>query len=158
MSDSIENEAEPRTDSIYPRPAVRHDGPEVRAKLTDDLYEALQREAASRRLSVAECVRQILQAHYDRAQGRAPELVRRLDAVATVLEQAQAERELLIAMVDLMYRGLLIRLERPAEEDVERRAADATEAYEKWRVALERQLDDGTMESLLGLVAHETGM
>lgn len=140
------------------RSSLRQHSNEVRARVPLDLYESLQREAAARRLSVAECVRRILQAHYDRSSGRPPELIRRLDDLAGVLEQAQAERELLIAMVDLMYRGLLIRLERPAEEEVEQRATEASDAYEKWRLALERQLDDGTMASLMGLVAQDTGV
>ena len=130
----------------------------MRARVTLDLYESLQREAAARQLSVAECVRRILHAHYERAAGRSPEIVRRLDDLAGVLDRAQAERELLIAMVDLMYRGLLVRLERPAQDALEQRAAEASDAYEKWRLALERQLDDGTMESLLGLVAQDTGV
>lgn len=157
MTDETTETLEPLPGDPF-RPSIRQHSCEVRARVTLDLYESLQREAAARRLSVAECVRRILQAHYERAAGRAPELVRRLDDLAGVLEQAQAERELLIAMVDLIYRGLLIRLERPADQDVERRAADASEAYEKWRLALERQLDDGTMESLMALVVRDTSL
>jgi hypothetical protein len=138
--------------AVVGRAPVRHDGPEVRAKVTEDLYEALQREAGSRRLSVAECVRRILQAHYDRAAGSPPELIRRLDDLNGALEQAHSERELLIGMIDLMYKGLLIRLERPTEEEVDRRASDAADGYEKWKVALERHLDDGAFEDLLRLV------
>lgn len=138
------------------RPSIRQDSCEVRARVTPDLYEALQREAGARRLSLAECMRRILQAHFDRAVGRAPELIHRLDELSDGLKQAQAERELLIAMIDLLYKGLLIRLDRPSEKEIERRTGDAADAYEKWRLALERQLDNGAMESLLRLIDRNT--
>lgn len=154
--DSESSQLELSSAGSLARSPVRRDGPEVRTRLTPELYEALQREAGSLSLSLAECVRRILRAHYDRASGSSPELIRRLDDLSSALEQAQAERELLIAMLDLMYKGLLIRLERPNEEDVARRAGDAADGYEKWRLALERQLGDGTMESLLGLIERDT--
>ena len=157
MSDDVTATLEPLPGDPF-RPSVRQDSCEVRARVTLDLYEALQREAAARQLSVAECVRRILHAHHERAAGRAPELVRRHDDLTSVLEQAQAERELLIAMVDLVYRGLLIRLERPSESEIEQRAEDASDAYEKWRLALERQLGDRSMDSLLALVERDTGV
>ncbi|NNF37449.1 MAG: hypothetical protein HKN71_02190 [Gemmatimonadetes bacterium] len=138
------------------RSAVRRNGPEVRTRLTQELYDALQREAGALGLSLAECVRRVLQAHYDRAAGRPPELLRRLDELADVLEQAQGERELLVGMLDLIYKGLLIRLERPSPEDVERRSTDAAEGYERWKVALERSLGDGAFDSLLRLVEKPT--
>ena len=35
-----------------------------------------------------------------------------------------------------MYKGLLIRLVRPSEDEIARHAGDAADGYENWRLAL----------------------
>ena len=112
---------------------IRRNAPEVRAKVTPDLYRALHREAAAEDVTVAELLRRIVTRHYE------PTRQATIEQLRAVLAEASAERQLLVAMLDLMYQGLLVRLEKPAAEKLEARIADATEGHRKWRTELARR-------------------
>ena len=125
---------------------IRRNAPEVRAKVTPDLYRALHREAAAEDVTVAELLRRIVTRHYEATREAT---VQELQAA---LAEASAERQLLVAMLDLMYQGLLVRLEKPEAEKLEARIADATEGHRKWRTELARRLGDGTTDTFLALI------
>jgi len=130
---------------------IRQNAPEVRAKLTPDLYRALHREAAAEDITVAALLRRIVARHYERAgEGT-------LEHVRAALAEASAERQLLVAMLDLMYQGLLVRLERPEAGELEERIADATEGHRKWRAELARRLADGATDAFLALIRDARG-
>ena len=121
-------------------------GDRVRAKVTPDLYRALHREAAAEDITVAELLRRIVTRHYEPTREATVEQLR------AALAEASAERQLLVAMLDLMYQGLLVRLEKPEAEKLEARIADATEGHRKWRTELARRLADGATDTFLALI------
>ena len=125
---------------------IRRNAPEVRAKVTPDLYRALHREAAAEDVTVAELLRRIVTRHYE------PTRQATLQQLQAALAEASAERQLLVAMLDLMYQGLLVRLEKPDAETLEARIADATEGHRKWRTELARRLADGATDTFLALI------
>lgn len=125
---------------------IRRNAPEVRAKLTPDLYRALHREAAAEDVTVAELLRRIVTRHYE------PTRAATIDQVHAALAEASAERQLLVGMLDLMYQGLLVRLEKPEAGEFEARVADATEGHRKWRAELARRLADGATDAFLALI------
>lgn len=125
---------------------IRRNAPEVRAKLTPDLYRALHREAAAEDVTVAELLRRIVTRHYE------PTRAATIDQVHAALAEASAERQLLVGMLDLMYQGLLVRLEKPEAGELEERVADATEGHRKWRAELARRLADGATDAFLALI------
>ncbi len=125
---------------------IRRNAPEVRAKVTPDLYRALHREAAAEDVTVAELLRRIVTRHYEPTRQATVEQLR------AALAEASAERQLLVAMLDLMYQGLLVRLEKPEAEELEARIADATEGHRKWRTELARRLADGATDTFLALI------
>jgi hypothetical protein len=125
---------------------IRNNSPEVRAKLTPRLYRALNREASAEDISVAELLRRIVNRHYEPAREAT------LEQLRAALAEASAERQLLVAMIDLMYQGLLVRLGKPEAEEIEARIADATQGHLKWRMELARRLTQGPTDSLLALI------
>jgi len=125
---------------------IRRNAPEVRAKLTPDLYRALHREAAAEDVTVAELLRRIVTRHYE------PMRAATIEQVHAALAEASAERQLLVGMLDLMYQGLLVRLEKPDASDLEERIAEATEGHRKWRAELARRLADGATDAFLALI------
>ncbi len=125
---------------------IRRNAPEVRAKVTPDLYRALHREAAAEDVTVAELLRRIVTRHYEPTRQATVEQLR------AALAEASAERQLLVAMLDLMYQGLLVRLEKPEAEKLAARIADATEGHRKWRTELARRLADGAADTFLALI------
>ena len=137
MLDTVEPEDELRR---QPREAIRRDGPELRARITDHLYEMLTRDAATRRLPMAELARRILAAL--RAE------------LAEVNARASAERNALFAMLNLMYKGLLLRLDRIPTEELEERAAAADDGHQKLRDALTRQLSTNELDDLVDALSR----
>ena len=125
---------------------IRRNAPEVRAKVTPDLYRALHREAAAEDVTVAELLRRIVTRHYE------PTRQATVQQLQAALAEASAERQLLVAMLDLMYQGLLVRLEKPEAEKLEARIADATEGHRKWRTELARRLANGSTDTILALI------
>ncbi len=125
---------------------IRRNAPEVRAKVTPDLYRALHREAAAEDVTVAELLRRIVTRHYE------PTREATVQQLQAALAEASAERQLLVAMLDLMYQGLLVRLEKPEAEKLEVRIADATEGHRKWRTELARRLAHGATDTFLALI------
>lgn len=119
---------------------------DVRTKVTSDLYRALNREAASHDVTVSALLRRIISRHYEPMR-EAP-----LEELQAALAEASAERQLLVAMLDLMYQGLLVRLEKPDAGELETRVADAIEGHRKWRTELARRLADGATDSFLALI------
>jgi hypothetical protein len=150
MLDSVEREDELRR---QPREAIRRDGPELRARITDHLYEMLTRDAATRRIPMAELARRILAAHYERTQQDENRLLEEAAALRSELSEvnarASAERNALFAMLNLMYKGLLLRLDRVPTEELEGRAAAADDGHQKLRDALARQLLDHELDDLV---------
>jgi hypothetical protein len=136
----------PNGDTVEAPYVIGRSSPEVRAKLTPDLYRALNREAAAEDVTVAELLRRIVGRHYERT-GEAV-----LEQVRAALAEASAERQLLVAMLDLMYQGLLIRLEKPEAGKLEARIADAAEGHRKWRAELARRLAEGAPDGFLALI------
>jgi hypothetical protein len=131
---------------VEPPYVIRSNSPEVRAKLTPDLYRALHREAAAEDVTVAELLRRIVARHYEPIRGVT------IEQVHAALAEASAERQLLVAMLDLMYQGLLVRLEKPEAGELESRVADAVEGHRKWRTELARRLADGATDTFLALI------
>jgi len=125
---------------------IRRNAPEVRAKLTPDLYRALHREAAAEDVTVAELLRRIVTRHYE------PMRAATIEQVHAALAEASAERQLLVGMLDLMYQGLLVRLDKPEADELEARVVDATEGHRKWRAELARRLADGATDAFLALI------
>jgi hypothetical protein len=134
---------QPEVESPY---QIRSNSPEVRAKLTPDLYRALHREAAAEDVTVAELLRRIVARHYE------PMRQATIEQLQAALAEASAERQLLVAMLDLMYQGLLVRLEKPEAGQLEARVADAVEGHRKWRTELARRLADGATDTFLALI------
>lgn len=155
MLDTVEPEDELRR---QPREAIRRDGPELRARITDHLYEMLTRDAATRRLPMAELARRILAAHYERTQQDGNRLLDEAAALraelAEVNARASAERNALFAMLNLMYKGLLLRLDRIPTEELEERAAAADDGHQKLRDALTRQLSTNELDDLVDALSR----
>ena len=150
LVESIEVEDELRR---QPREAIRRDGPELRARVTEHLYEMLARDAATRRIPMAELTRRILAAHYERTQQDEKRLLEEIAALRGELAEANAragaEHDALFAMLNLMYKGLLLRMERVPEGELEARAAAADDGHQKLRDALARQVPGHELEDLV---------
>ena len=129
-------------------------GAEVRSRVGLALAEQLQRDAAALRISVAELVRRILHAHYDERAREDEQILASIRRLGPVLEEARRERTLLVGMLDLIYQGLLLRLPRPAVDELDQRKTDAREGHERWKAELAQQLYEGGPEVLLALVGE----
>jgi hypothetical protein len=133
---------------VRARNAIGRNALEIRTKITPDLYRALNREAACEDITVAAVLRRIIARHYE--PERAGEGI--IQQVRASLAEASAERQLLVAMLDLMYQGLLVRLEKPDAIELAARITDATEGHRKWRAELARRLGDGSTDAFLALI------
>ena len=132
--------------AIRGRDAIGRKAPEIRVKVTPDLYRALNREAAAEDITVAALLRRIVAGHYE-VVGEGT-----LEHVRAALAEASAERQLLVVMLDLMYQGLLVRLDKPNVDEIEARIAGATEGHRKWRTEIARRLADGAPDTFLALI------
>jgi len=115
---------------MRPRGMIGRNDMEIRTKVAPDLYRSLNREAACEDLTVSAVLRRIIARHYER--GRAGEDL--VEQALAALAEGSAERQLIVAMLDLMYQGLLVRLAKPEAGELERRIADATDGHRKWRL------------------------
>jgi len=131
---------------VRARDAAGRNALDIRTKVTPDLYRALNREAAAEDVTVAALLRRIITRHYE------PMKEATLEQLQAALAEASAERQLLVAMLDLMYQGLLVRLEKPEAGELEARVADAIEGHRKWRTELARRLADGATDAFLALI------
>jgi hypothetical protein len=131
---------------VRARDAAGRNALDIRTKVTPDLYRALNREAAAEDVTVAALLRRIITRHYE------PMKEATLEQLQAALAEASAERQLLVAMLDLMYQGLLVRLEKPQAAELEARVADAIEGHRKWRTELARRLADGATDTFLALI------
>jgi hypothetical protein len=137
---------------------LRH---EVRAYVGVDLYERLVRETAARRITVAECLRRDLAAHYAlrdelaepferdrRRSGERPLVHRLLGEMETRLaaelgtgadQRAEISAQItrVEAMIDRLYFGIMLHLAEVPDEARPARAASADERYRSWRKAVE---------------------
>ncbi|MCP5055139.1 MAG: hypothetical protein GY937_00265 [bacterium] len=139
-----------------PRDAIRRGGPELRARITDHLYEMLTRDAATRRIPMAELARRILTEHYERTQHDENRLLGEVAALRAELADAAArgcaERNMLFTLLNLMYKGLLLRMERVPEGELEARAEAADLGHQKLRDALSGQLSACVLEDLVDVL------
>ena len=143
----------------------------VRSSIGRELYERLLREAASRRISVSNCIRMDLEELYairdelsqpievTRSAAARPRLIHRLLAETETRLAADLDRHLaevtalgdairrLEAMLDRQYVGLMLYLPDVADELHDDQAKVALRRYEAWRRAVEKLLDGGNKAS-----------
>jgi len=138
------------------RPPIHARCPEIRTRVDPALYGAVVREASAQGITVAECLRRILEAHYARLAANERELGAVVEQVAAEVSTSRHESRLmvglLVSMLELAFKALLVRLPAAGDADLADRVRQAGEGHEKWTQQLVRRLADGAAEELLGLV------
>jgi hypothetical protein len=138
------------------RPPIHARCPEIRTRVDPALYGAVVREASAQGITVAECLRRILEAHYARLATNERELGAVVEQVAAEVSTSRHESRLMVgllaSMLELAFKALLVRLPAAGDADLAERVRQAGEGHEKWTQQLARRLADGSAEELLALV------